>query len=210
VRLLQLHKSGARRHDHRVLLQGGYEHCGAGRDRGDSVFAWCHRFQPEPELAYVIGKRAKHVSQAEALEYVFGYVILIDVSARGIRGRRTPFLHKGIDDWAPQGPVLVTKDEIEDPMNLRVRLWLNGEPQQDYSTAAMTHSIVKQIKWLSQYVTLMPGDVVACETHHEGLCNVNDGDHVEMEVEGLERLSVEVLSHAPKLTERWRPAGVAP
>jgi 2-keto-4-pentenoate hydratase/2-oxohepta-3-ene-1,7-dioic acid hydratase in catechol pathway len=167
-------------------------------------------YQPEPEIAYVIGKRAKHVTQANALDYVFGYVNFIDVSARGIRGRRTTFLHKGIDDWAPQGPVVVTKDEVGDPMSLQVRLWLNGELQQDYSTASMTHSIAEQIEWLSQYITLMPGDVIACGTHHQGLCNINDGDHVEMEVQGLERLSIDVRSHAPRLIERWRPAGVSP
>ena len=106
------------------------------------------------------------------------------------------------------GPALVTKDEIADPQDVRVRLWLNEELQQDYSTSAMAYPIAEQIVWLSQYITLMPGDVIACGTHHGGLCNINDGDRVDVEADGLERLSIAVRSHAPRLTERWRPPGV--
>ena len=165
-------------------------------------------YQPEPEIAYVIGKQAQHVSEEDAMDHVFGFVNFIDVSCRGLQARRTTFLSKGIDDWAPMGPALVTKDEIADPQDVRVRLWLNEELQQDYSTSAMAYPIAEQIAWLSQYITLMPGDVIACGTHHGGLCNINDGDRVDVEVDGLERLSIAVRSHAPRLTERWRPPGV--
>ena len=84
-------------------------------------------FQPEPEFAYVMGKRARNVPEASALDYVFGYMNFVDISARGIPNRRTTFLHKSQETWAPMGPVIVTKDEIQDPQNVRVRLWLNGE-----------------------------------------------------------------------------------
>ena len=102
-------------------------------------------FQPEPKLGYVIGREAKHVSEAEALDYVFGYTNFIDLSARGIPNRRTTFLHKGQDKWAPMGPVITTADEIADPQKLRVRLWLNEEQKQDYSTSLMAHSVAEQI-----------------------------------------------------------------
>ena len=165
-------------------------------------------YQPEPEIAYVIGRQARHVSEEEAMDHVFGYVNFIDVSCRGLQTRRTTFLSKGIDGWGPMGPALVTRDEIPDPHDVRVRLWLNDELQQDYSTSAMAYPIVEQIAWLSRYVTLMPGDVIACGTHHGGLCNINDGDRVDAEADGLERLSISVRSHAPRLTERWRPPGL--
>ena len=166
-------------------------------------------YQPEAEFAYVIGRRAKKVQEAEALDYVFGYVNFVDVSARGVPKRWTTFLTKGLDGWAPIGPVITTKDEIPDPQNVRVRLWLNGELQQDYSTSLMAHSIRAQIAWLTQYITLMPGDVISCGTHHGGLCNINDGDKVEIEADGLERLTFNVRSYAPRLDEPWRPPGLS-
>ena len=165
-------------------------------------------FQPEPELGYVIGKQAKHVAEGDALSYVFGYVNFIDVSARGIQGRRTTFLHKGQDTWAPIGPVITTADEVADPQNLRVRLWLNEEQKQDYSTSLMAHSVAEQIAWLTQWITLNPGDVISCGTHHKGLSPINDGDRVEMEVDGGERLSFNIKAHGPRKMENWRPPGV--
>ena len=162
-------------------------------------------FQPEPELGFVIGRRAKHVKEADALSFVFGYINFIDISAREVPNRRTTFLTKGLDTWAPMGPVITTRDEIPDPQNLRVRLWLNDELKQDYSTAAMTNSVAAQIAWLSQYVTLEPGDVISCGAHHIGLSPINDGDRVAMEVDGLERLEFNVRSHGPRKTAEWRP-----
>ena len=203
-----LDREGAQRGIIDFFYKGATSIVGTGTTVEVPDLAGATAYQPEPEFAYVIGKQAKHVSEADAMDHVFGYVNFIDVSARGIQGRRTTFLHKGIDEWAPMGPALVTRDEIADPQDVRVRLWLNEELQQDYSTSAMAYPVVEQIAWLSRYITLMPGDVIACGTHHEGLCNINDGDRVDVEVEGLERLSIAVRSHAPRLTERWRPPGV--
>lgn len=163
--------------------------------------------QPEPELGYVIGKKVKHVSVADALDCVFGYLNFVDVSNRAVPNRRTTFMQKGMDTYAPIGPVIVTKDEIADPQNLQVKLWLNGELKQDYNTAAMTHSVAAQIAWLTQYITLMPGDVLACGTHHVGLSPINDGDKVDVEVEGLERLSFSVRSLGERKTAEWGPPG---
>lgn len=164
-------------------------------------------FQPEPELAYTIGKRASRVSEADALDYVFGYLNFVDISCRGVPHRRTPFLGKALDTWAPMGPIIATRDEVPDPQSLRVRLWLNGELRQDYSTSAMTHSVAAQIAWLSQYVTLMPGDVISCGTHHVGLSPINDRDVVEVEGDGLGRLRFSVKSSGPRKTAHWRPPG---
>src|SRR5579862_2510622 len=119
-------------------------------------------FQPEPEFAYVIGRKARNVSESQALDYVFGYMNFSDISARDIPNRRTTFLHKSQESWGPMGPVIVTKDEIPDPQNVRVRLWLNGEQKQDYNTGAMTQSVAAQIHWLSKLITLQPGDFVSC------------------------------------------------
>ena len=163
--------------------------------------------QPEPELGYVIGKKVKHVSEADALDCVFGYINFVDVSNRAVPNRRTTFMQKGMDTYAPIGPVIVTKDEIADPQNLQVKLWLNAELKQDYNTAAMTHSVAAQIAWLTQYITLMPGDVLACGTHHVGLSPINDGDKVDVEVEGLERLSFSVRSLGERKTAEWGPPG---
>lgn len=162
-------------------------------------------FQPEPELGVVIGKKGKHISEQDAMDHVFGYVNFIDVSARGIPQRRTTFLPKGLETWAPLGPVIVTKNDVPDPHALDVRLWINGELKQNYNTGMMVNRINVQIAWLSRFVTLHPGDVIACGTHHQGLSPINDGDHVEMEVAGLERLAVNVRSHGPVKTAHWRP-----
>jgi len=164
-------------------------------------------FQPEPEFAYVIGKRGRNIPEAEAMDYVFGYTNFVDISARGIPNRRTTFLHKALEGWAPMGPVIVTKDEIVDPQNVMMRLWLNGELKQEYNTETMLHWIAPQTAWLSQCITIQPGDVVSCGVHHAGLQPINDGDRVEVGGEGMERLTFTVKSHGPRKTAHWRPPG---
>ena len=178
-------------------------------------------FQPEPELGVVIGREAKNVSAADAMDYVFGYVNMVDVSARvdlkkleamGMwrRGPATMFKGKARDTFAPMGPVIATKDEIPDPHHLNVRLWLNGELRQDYSTSRMMHTIPEQIEWLTRLVTLKPGDVISTGTYHEGLSPINDGDMVEVEAAGCERLAVHVRGFGAPKTENWMPPGPPP
>ena len=163
----------------------------------------------EAELAYVIGTRAKHVSEADAMEYVFGYTPCIDVSARPAAGiqRRTQFMGKGQDTFAPIGPYLVTKDEISDPHDLRVRLWVNEGLRQDYSTSDMAHQIPEQIAWLTRYVTLQPGDVITTGTHHRGLGPINGGDVVDFEIEKLGRMTLNVKGYGSPKTAEWNPGG---
>ncbi len=147
-------------------------------------------FEGEAELAVVIGKRAKDVGAAEAMDHVFGYVNFVDGSARGLKPAGNSFFQmKSRDTFAPIGPYLVTKDEIADPQALPVKLWVNGEVKQDFSTSDMAHKVPRCIEWASSIHTLEPGDLLATGTNHRGLSAFMDGDRVELEVSGLGRLA---------------------
>lgn len=119
----------------------------------------------EVELAVVIGKAARHVSEDEAMEYVFGYTILNDVSARDLQFEDGQWVKgKSLDTFAPMGPWVVTKDEIPDPHNLRIVLALNGEVVQDSNTSNLIFNVPQLIAYLSRLFTLRPGDVIATGT----------------------------------------------
>ena len=119
-------------------------------------------FEGEAELALVIGKRAANVPAAKAMEYVFGYLNFIDGSARGLPPAGNTFYQmKSRDTFAPMGPYLVTADEVTDPHNLQVRLWVNGTLMQNYNTSDMAHKIPRCIEWVSSIHPLEPGDVLA-------------------------------------------------
>ncbi|MGQ4809763.1 hypothetical protein NKDENANG_03190 [Candidatus Entotheonellaceae bacterium PAL068K] len=150
-------------------------------------------FEGEAELGLVIGKRADQVSQEEAMDYIFGYLNFIDGSARGLQpGGNTFYQMKSRDTFAPMGPYLVTADEVSDPQNLQVRLWVNQELKQNYNTNDMAHKIPRVIEWISSIHVLEPGDVIATGTNHRGLSAFQDGDLVELETEGLGRLRFHV------------------
>lgn len=154
-------------------------------------------YHPEAELAYVIGKEAKNVKEEDAMNYVFGYVPFFDVSARGLT-RHTLFLAKGQDTYGPCGPWITTKDEIQDPYKLTVKSWINGQLRQNYSTKDMAHKIPEQIAWLSRFVKLQPGDIIATGTHHEGLTPINDGDILEIEIEKMGKAKFHVKGYGPR------------
>lgn len=146
-------------------------------------------FEAEAEIAVVIGKRADNVKAEHAMEHVFGYINFIDGSARGLPPPGNVFFQmKSRATFAPLGPYLVTADEIPDPHNLHVQLWVNGALKQDYSTSTMAHKIPRCIEWISAIHTLEPGDILALGTQHDGLSSLQDGDKVEIETEGLGRL----------------------
>jgi len=150
-------------------------------------------FEGEAEVAVIIGKTADHVSQAEAMDYVFGYTNFIDGSARGLSsGAGVFFQMKSRDTYAPIGPYIVTADEIPDPQNLQVRLRVNGTVMQDFNTSDMAHNIARCIEWTSSIHTLEPGDILATGTNHRGLSAFQDGDWVELEAEGLGCLSINI------------------
>jgi 2-keto-4-pentenoate hydratase/2-oxohepta-3-ene-1,7-dioic acid hydratase in catechol pathway len=150
-------------------------------------------FEGEAEMAVVIGKRATGVSQADAMNYVFGYTNFIDGSARGLPPPGNVFFQmKSRDTFAPIGPFLVTADEIKDPQKLQIKLWNNGTLMQNFNTDDMGHSIKRCIEWLTSIHTLEPGDIIATGTNHRGLNPFMDGDKVELETEGLGRLTFHV------------------
>ena len=119
----------------------------------------------EGELAVIIGKSARRVSQADALDYVFGYTIANDVSARDLQTRDKQWTRaKGLDTFCPLGPVVVTRDEIPDPQNLRIVTTVDGVEKQNGATADMIFSVSFLIAYLSRAFTLNPGDVILTGT----------------------------------------------
>jgi 2-keto-4-pentenoate hydratase/2-oxohepta-3-ene-1,7-dioic acid hydratase in catechol pathway len=150
-------------------------------------------FEGEAEIAVVIGKHADNVAATRAMEHVFGYVNFIDGSARGLPPAGNTFYQmKSRKTFAPMGPYIVTADEVSDPHNLQVRLWVNGALMQNYNTSDMAHKIPRCIEWVSSIHPLQPGDVLACGTNHRGLNPFQDGDLVELETEPLGRLHVKI------------------
>ncbi|MBI3041464.1 MAG: fumarylacetoacetate hydrolase family protein [Betaproteobacteria bacterium] len=148
-------------------------------------------FEAEAELGVVIGKGAFNVTAAQAMDHVFGYVNFIDGSAKGLLpAKHHHFQVKSRATFAPIGPYLATADEIRDPHAVRVRLWVNGELRQDFSTSGMLYNIPRCIEWVSSIHPLEPGDILATGTNHEGLVSLQDGDRLELEADGLGRLHV--------------------
>jgi len=147
-------------------------------------------FEGEAEIAVVIGKHANKVSAKDAMSHVFGYVNFIDGSARGLVPTNNSFFQmKSRETFAPIGPYLVTADEIADPQHLQIMLWVNGVLRQNFNTDDMAHDIPRCIEWVSSIHPLAPGDILATGTNHRGLSSFMDGDEVELECEGLGRLS---------------------
>ena len=162
------------------------------------------KYDWEAELAVVIGTRCKDVPEDSALDVVFGYTCLNDVSARDKQRATTQwFAGKTLDDTCPLGPWLVTPDEIGDPQKLDVSLRVNGETKQHASTAVMIFSVARIIAELSQGTTLQPGDVIATGTPEGvGFARnppefLKDGDVMEVEIEKIGVLRNPVKISAP-------------
>lgn len=160
----------------------------------------------ELEFAAVIGRRVKDVSKEDALDYVAGYCVFNDISARDIQARehsnKVVLLGKSFDTSCPLGPWLTTRDEIADPQNLKMQLFLNGELRQDSNTSDMVYGIRELVSWWSQ-TTLEPGDVItsgspagviAGRDHQVWLA---PGDRIEATIEGLGTL-VSIIAAEPK------------
>jgi 2,4-diketo-3-deoxy-L-fuconate hydrolase len=147
----------------------------------------------EVELAIIIGKKASYVEEAEALDYVAGYCLHNDVSEREFQIERngTWDKGKGCDTFAPMGPFLATKDEVADVHNLRLWLTVNGKAMQDGSTANLIFNVPFLIAYTSQFMTLLPGDIISTGTPAGvGLgmkppVYLNPGDVVELGIDGL-------------------------
>lgn len=167
-------------------------------------------FMHEAELALVVKGPAKDVAQSDWRDAVFGYTGLIDVTARGegrITWRPLSWLGKSFDTFAPVGPCIVTADEVDDPNDLRVRLWSNGELRHDYSTNDMEHPVPELIELATSVMTLESGDLIACGTNHEGLGAIQGGDRLELEVERVGRMAVDVVDPLSRTWERGVYAG---
>ena len=140
------------------------------------------------------------VPEAEPL--VSGLRLRYDASAaRGLPARG--FFHmKSRDTFAPIGPWIVTADEITDPQKLQIRLWNNGTLMQNFNTDDMGHKIPRCIEWLTSIHTLEPGDIIATGTNHRGLNAFMDGDKIEIEIEGLGRLTFNIKDELKRKWER--------
>ncbi|WP_293299591.1 fumarylacetoacetate hydrolase family protein [Pedobacter sp. UBA4863] len=147
----------------------------------------------EVELAVVVGKKASYVSEEEAMDYVAGYVLHNDYSERAFQLERGGQWVKGksCDTFAPLGPYLVTKDEIADVHNLKLWLKVNGTQMQESTTAQLIFNVPHLIHYLSQFMTLLPGDIISTGTPHGvGLgfkppIYLKAGDVVELGIDGL-------------------------
>jgi 2,4-didehydro-3-deoxy-L-rhamnonate hydrolase len=156
----------------------------------------------EAELGVVIGKRGKFIAAADAYDYVAGYTIVNDVSERELKVKDSRLEREG-DEWfdwlngkwfdtfAPAGPSLVTKDEIPDPHDLSLKLWVNGDLKQDANTGQMIFNVAEIVEFTSTLVTLEPGDIISTGTP-SGVGHPDqklvDGDVVEIEIEKIGRL----------------------
>lgn len=157
----------------------------------------------EIELAIIIGKRAKYVDEADAMDYVAGYAVFNDVSERDFQiGRPGGQWLKGKshDTFGPLGPWMVTKDEVPDPGNLAMKLTVNGQVMQNGSTATLIFSVPHMVHHISQFMTLEPGDVIPTGTPPGVGAGMNPpvwlnvGDVMELEIEGLGHQRQEVVA----------------
>ncbi|MFP3387557.1 fumarylacetoacetate hydrolase family protein [Brevibacillus sp. SIMBA_040] len=152
----------------------------------------------EAELAIVIGKKAKHVSKENALEYVFGYCNANDLSARDLQNRTSQWLlGKSCDGFCPVGPYLVTSDEVGNPNDLRIRSYVGGEVRQDSNTGDMIFACDEIVSYISSYMTLEPGDIILTGTPEGVILGypkekqiwLAAGDEATIEIEKLGRLT---------------------
>jgi 2-keto-4-pentenoate hydratase/2-oxohepta-3-ene-1,7-dioic acid hydratase in catechol pathway len=150
------------------------------------------KYDYEVELGVVIGKEARYVRVEDALEYVFGYFTVNDMSVRDLQFRTSQWLlGKTLDKFFPTAPYLVTADEVADPQHLGLSCWVNGKLRQNSNTADMIFSVAECISYISQYMTLKPGDVISTGTPEGVVMGMQQkhwlkpGDEVVVEVEGL-------------------------
>ena len=150
------------------------------------------QYDYEVELGLVIGEEARYVRVDEALDYVFGYFTVNDMSVRDLQFRTSQWLlGKTPDKFFPTAPYLVTAEEVGDPQTLGLSCWVNGELRQNSNTADMIFSVAECISYISQYMTLKPGDVISTGTPEGVVMGMQEknwlkpGDEVVVEVEGL-------------------------
>jgi 5-carboxymethyl-2-hydroxymuconate isomerase len=154
--------------------------------------AYTEELDYEGALAVVIGRRARDVAAADALDHVFGYAVMDDVSARDRQRAEPQWVRaKGGDGFAPFGPWVTTADEVPDPQALRIRTWVNGDLRQDGTTADMVFGVADLVAYCSSQYTLEPGDVITTGTPagvgtaRRPPAYLGVGDRVRIEIDGL-------------------------
>ena len=165
-------------------------------------------FHHEAELAVVIGKRAKSVMPAQAMDHVFGYTCFMDMSARGV-GPGTGYQDKSYDTFGPMGPWILTADEIDDPHALQVRLWNDGEIRHDYPMSDIGNPIPIMIAYASSIAALEPGDVLAMGVNHQGIGPIQDGENLRIEISPIGGFEVRVIDNLNRRWEKGIDRGVA-
>ncbi|MEW5958428.1 MAG: fumarylacetoacetate hydrolase family protein [Chloroflexota bacterium] len=147
----------------------------------------------ECELVAVIGRSARRVKAADALNYISGYTIGNDVTVRDFVTNyyRPPVKAKGFDTFGPLGPVLVTADEI-DPTQVGLRTYVNGELRQEGNTRDLRHSVAELIEYITEFMTLQPGDMIWTGTP-KGISRIHPGDTLRLEIDGIGTLENEVV-----------------
>ena len=149
----------------------------------------------EAEFAFVIGKRAKNVPKEKALDYIAGYTICNDISARDLQNRTSQWIQgKLLDGSLPIGPILATKEEIPDPKNLEVSLYVNGEKRQHSNTKNLVFDVETLVEYLSGITTLDPGDLISYRdpggvgAGRNPQAFLQDGDVIKIEIEKIGEL----------------------
>lgn len=164
-----------------------------------------YAFMHEAELALVFKGPVKEVREENWRDAIFGYTCFMDITARE-SGRRTwrnnSWMGKSFDTFAPMGPCIVTADEIPDPNELWVQFWNDGQLRHNYMTDDMEHRVPEIVWWLTQFMTMNTGDVVACGTNHEGLGFVQDGETLRMKIHGIGEFEVGVRDPLGREWER--------
>jgi 2-keto-4-pentenoate hydratase/2-oxohepta-3-ene-1,7-dioic acid hydratase in catechol pathway len=161
-----------------------------GPDRQVEIPFPDRRVDHEAELGVVVGRAAAHVARDAALDYVFGYVPLLDITLRGEEDRS---YRKSFDTFTPIGPAIVTADEVPDPANLGIELTVNGEPRQKANTRELIYDVPRLIEFYSAAMTLEPGDLIATGTP-AGIGPLRPGDEIVLGIEQIGRLSMRVRS----------------
>ena len=148
----------------------------------------------ECELCAVIGKRARKVTEEQALDYVFGYTICWDISQRDPWGKgvqNTRNIRKGFDTFSALGPWIVTRDEIDEPQNLTIKVLQNGKEAMTAHTSDMICGLRDHIRFLTSCLTLRPGDLITTGTP-AGVSKLNDGDHLHGTIEKIGSMELQV------------------
>lgn len=174
--------------------------CLAGHRQPVALWPVTGQLDYEGELAVVIGRGGRAIPESRALEHVFGYSIMNDVTARDLQKRDKQWTRaKGLDGFGPLGPFVATRDEVADPQDLRIRTWVNDEPRQDGLTSDMAFGVASLISIASQAITLRPGDVITTGTpsgvgvYLDPPRFLKAGDVVRIRIDGIGELVTPVV-----------------